>query len=338
MVEALAGADSPVAPSRDLPGLVLALRFHSSGTTEELGAAHLESNYPDSWVWLHFDLSVQGATQSLDTIPGVPEPAKELLKTTNEHQQLFTDDVCAYGVFANLIENPDEVTSDIAFVQFAITERLFISSSRSRLAALDLLSDVARNRVLSGPVELLKIVLEYVLDFVGQHTEGLANTLDDIEEKMLTDDWGDQKHMVGQIRRFAVRLHRQIAIARSLNHRIVQDDAINTKLSLRSVAEGLGPRLDWLNTEIDALRDRAHVLQEEAMLKTADQTNSQLQVLAIVATVFLPATLIAGIFGMNVKGLPLTDNSNGFFLSMTILIAASALILWLLKRSGILGK
>jgi zinc transporter len=289
-------------------------------------------------LWLHFDLSVPGATQSLDTISGVPEPAKEFLKATIEHQQLFIDDACTYGVFANLIENPDEVAGDIDFVQFAITERLFISSSRSQLAALEFLRDIVRNKVVTGPVELLRIILEYVVAFVGQHAEGLANTPDDIEEKMLSDNWSDQKQAIGQIRRTAVRLHRQISIARSLNHRVAHDDVINAKLSLRSVAEGLSPRLDWLNTEIDALRERAHLLQEEAMLKAADQTNSQLQVLAIVATVFLPATLVAGIFGMNVKGLPLTDNINGFFWSMTILIVASALIFWLLRRSGILGK
>jgi Mg2+ and Co2+ transporter CorA len=50
----------------------------------------------------------------------------------------------------------------------------------------------------------------------------------------------------------------------------------------------------------------------------------------------LPASLIAGIFGMNVKGLPLTDNGNGFLWSIALLIGASALVFWLLKRSGIL--
>jgi Mg2+ and Co2+ transporter CorA len=53
-------------------------------------------------------------------------------------------------------------------------------------------------------------------------------------------------------------------------------------------------------------------LQDEAMLKTADETHRHLEVLAIVATVFLPATLIAGIFGMNVKRLPLTNENGGF--------------------------
>jgi zinc transporter len=80
------------------------------------------------------------------------------------------------------------------------------------------------------------------------------------------------------------------------------------------------------------------VLQEEVTIKTAEQTNRNLHVLAIVTTVFLPATLVSGIFGMNVMGLPLAQNPHGFFWSMLILVGASALVVWLLKRSGIFGR
>jgi zinc transporter len=64
----------------------------------------------------------------------------------------------------------------------------------------------------------------------------------------------------------------------------------------------LSQRLDWLDTEIVSLRDRAHLLQEEVAIKTAEQTHRNLHVLAVVTTILLPATLITGIFGMNVGG------------------------------------
>jgi Mg2+ and Co2+ transporter CorA len=55
-----------------------------------------------------------------------------------------------------------------------------------------------------------------------------------------------------------------------------------------------------------------------------------------VTTVFLPATLVAGIFGMNVD-LPL-DQKTGFVWAIAIIIAAAAIVYWWLKRSGILGR
>jgi zinc transporter len=144
--------------------------------------------------------------------------------------------------------------------------------------------------------------------------------------------------LLGKIRRSSIRLSRQIAIGLSLIHRMEYENERSASLPPRFATARLGQRLDWLNTEIIAARERAHVLQEEAMLKTADQTNRHLQVLAIVATIFLPASLIAGIFGMNVKGLPLTAEGNGFLWSMALLVGASALGFWLLRRSGILEQ
>ncbi len=73
-------------------------------------------------------------------------------------------------------------------------------------------------------------------------------------------------------------------------------------------------------------------------MKTAEQTNRNLHVLAVVTTLFMPASLIAGVFGMNVGGLPLVQDGNGFLWAMAIVAAASAIVLWLLKRSGILKR
>ena len=87
-----------------------------------------------------------------------------------------------------------------------------------------------------------------------------------------------------------------------------------------------------------ASRDRARLLQEEVSLKMADQTNRNLQVLAIVTTVFLPANLIAAIFGMNVGGLPLAANRSGFAWALLLLAGISGFVFWILKRSGLLGR
>ncbi len=86
------------------------------------------------------------------------------------------------------------------------------------------------------------------------------------------------------------------------------------------------------------MRDRAHLLQEEVAIKTAEQTHRNLHVLAVVTTILLPATLITGIFGMNVGGLPLAQDTSGFLWTMVILALASVIVFWLLKRSGILGR
>jgi zinc transporter len=102
---------------------------------------------------------------------------------------------------------------------------------------------------------------------------------------------------------------------------------------LSAAIERLGRRLAWLDAEIVALRDRAHLLQEETMLKNAEQTNRNLQVLAIVSTLFLPASLVAAIFGMNFENF--SREHGGFGWALILLVAISAVVFWLLRRWGL---
>lgn len=316
-----------------------AFRFHVDGTPEELSVEQPIPEGHDGWLWLHFNLADARACQVLRSMSLLPAPARELLVATDEHQQLHADDACVYGVFADLVCGLDGATDEIGFLHFAMTETLLVSSRRPMLNAAEATRQaLRRGRKVPTVATLLEAIVEHVVAAVEHFAETIAGKLDRIEERLLVDDSGDERQVLGRVRRTTVRLHRQFVILRSLIHRFERDIGPHANPALRLATEKLGQRLDWLDTEIIGLRDRAHLLQEEAMLKTAEQTNRNLQVLSIVTTVFLPATLVAGIFGMNVKGLPLAESDTGFAWSMVLLIGASALVFWLLRRSGILGR
>ncbi|MGH8507447.1 MAG: CorA family divalent cation transporter [Gammaproteobacteria bacterium] len=61
---------------------------------------------------------------------------------------------------------------------------------------------------------------------------------------------------------------------------------------------------------------RAKLLQEELAGRVAEMTSRNLVILSIVTTVFLPITLITGIFGMNVAGLPGLEDRSAFWCVM----------------------
>ena len=66
------------------------------------------------------------------------------------------------------------------------------------------------------------------------------------------------------------------------------------------------------------------VLREEFLGQMAQEQNSRMYVLSVVAAVFLPLTFVTGLLGMNVGGLPGLDSPNGFFGSVVIMIVAAA--------------
>jgi len=324
--------------AKALPGLISAFRFDPDGSAEELP---LEQPIPGAqgWLWLHFNLADARACNFLRSCPELPAAARELLIATDGHRQLHAEGTCVYGVFADLVCGLSGATDEIGFLHFAMTEKLFVSSRRRSLNALEATRRSLRGgRKIGTAAGLLEAIVEHIVETVESYADGLAEDLDKVEERLLIAEASDQNQALARVRKIAVRLHRQLATQRSLIHRFEREIERSSQPSLQLATAKLVQRLDWLDHEMIALRDRSHLLQEEVSLKIADQTNRNLQVLAIVTTVFLPASLIATIFGMNVGGLPLAANPAGFVWALLLLAGVSGFVFWLLKRSGILRR
>jgi zinc transporter len=325
----------PVFQAQPLPGLVFAVRFRPDGTSEELKIDQPIVEGGDDWLWLHFNLTDACCAALLRARPDLPEVARALLVAAEEHQQLEADHRCVYGIFSDLVCSLDGATEDIGFMHFAMTESLFLTSRRHPLNAVEATRKALRMGLkIASPTALLEAIVQQLVNAIAQHAESLAAHLDTIEERIAADNVSESRRTLGHVRRTTVRLHRQLVILRSLLHQFEHQTDLPARSDLKASIERLGQRLAWLDTEIVALRDRAHLLQEETMLKNAEQTNRNLQVLAIVSTLFLPASLVAAIFGMNFENIPFGHDHGGFGWALILLVAISAVVLWLLRRSG----
>jgi zinc transporter len=321
---------------RSLRGLVWAFRFQADGTIKELAVDEPIADHRDGRLWLHFHLTDQEASRSLETLGDLPQSARRALIAADDHPQLHAEGGCVYGVFADIVRDGTDL--EIGFVHFAMTERLLVSCRRQLMNTGDSIRQVLQK----GPkvttvAALFAAIVEHVVDAVDDYADDIAENLSDIEERILADEVSDERQALGRLRRTTVQLHRQLGMSHSLIRHLERDDVLPAKSELRLATTRVDHRLTCLDTEIVALRDRAHLLQEEVTLKLAERTNRHLEVLSIVATVFLPATLVAGVFGMNVKGLPLTQTDYGFDLSIVLIFGISAVVFWLLRRSGVVG-
>ena len=63
---------------------------------------------------------------------------------------------------------------------------------------------------------------------------------------------------------------------------------------------------------LDAAREHAAVAQQELTRHLPDRMNRRVYVLSVVAAIFLPLRWLTGLLGINVGGIPLTDNLLGF--------------------------
>ena len=154
--------------------------------------------------------------------------------------------------------------------------------------------------------------------------------LDEVEDELLAGNIKQQRRQLGRVRRLCARLRRQFSPERSdmsrLMHRLTGKWPEPDYEAMHSSTEALGFALE----EIAELYERAKLLQEELAARLAENTGRNLYVLSILTAVLLPMTLVTGIFGMNVAGLPGMHSAHAFAWVMVLIVASGALTLAIL--------
>ena len=82
---------------------------------------------------------------------------------------------------------------------------------------------------------------------------------------------------------------------------------------------------------LEANRDMIAGMLDIYLSAASNQVNQEVRALTVVAVVFMPATLISGIFGMNFRSMPLLDHPTGFLVAIGLMATVAStlsLIFW----------
>ena len=185
-----------------------------------------------------------------------------------------------------------------------------------------------RNGIASGsPMELMARLLDQRSAHLRQLANEMGSRLDDIEDEILAGNIAQQREQLGRARRLCARLRRQFVPerldwAKFLHGAGARLGEAEQEL-LRACTDGLGHTME----EVAEIYERAKLLQEELASRLAENTGRNLYVLSILTAVLLPMTLVTGIFGMNVAGLPGVHGGSSFWWVMLLIIASGAVTL-----------
>jgi len=255
------------------------------------------------------------------------------------HQRLDHSAGLVWGVSHDLVRDVASDSDMVGPLYWIVGERLLLTGRREALQSIRLAADaLSRGETVESPVLLFELIIEYIIDDVARAVVRLMDETDDVEDKVLADSFDDAPASVGAVRRMAVRLHRQLGGLHLLFRRFAETSSgRKSPAEVKEAAARLLQRIDGLHHDVQSVQDRARLLQDEMTARTASQTNRQLYVLSILTALFMPATFITGLFGINVKGLPWMEHDLGaLFVALTCL-AAALLTLVMLRRRGVIG-
>jgi zinc transporter len=81
-----------------------------------------------------------------------------------------------------------------------------------------------------------------------------------------------------------------------------------------------------------ALLERIKLLQEEIAARSNEQNNRSLFLLTVFTVLALPINIIAGLFGMNVGGIPLAQDDHGFWVVVSVVATLTLVGIWFVFR------
>jgi len=318
-----------------IPGLVWAFHIHDDGSVESLPIDKPLTARHDGWRWLHLDLANGLAKQWLKS-SDLPATGIATLLSNNPHQQMHVTDGLIHGVFADLLRNIEGASNDIGHLHFLMTDRLLISGRHHALASVQCARESIERGACHLPhvAALLELIVEHLADGIDDAAERLATELDRVEDGLAEGTTSDARQTLSGNRRTVVRLHRQLSGLRALFHRLERQNIEGLPQPLRIAAGKLAQRLDSLDHDVLEVRERGHRLQEELSQLLAEGSNRHLKILSILTALLLPPTLVTGIFGMNVKGMPLNAEETDAYWAMMLLIVSPFVVYFIMRRFG----
>lgn len=318
------------------PGLISAFVFDETGQARAWPADRaLDLSGAEGWLWAHFNLSDTWAHHWLSGRPEISRQAQEVLTSHDEHAYLRDDGSCLTGMVADLVRNVQGATEEIGYLHFALADRMLVTSRRHPVHGADATRNAVENGMrASTPGELFSAMIANSADGFDELVDRLTIDLDRIEDRILKEELSDERQRLSRARHTAVRLQRPLAGLRRTLRRVRSPAQAASVAQFDPVA--LMQQLEMLEIDLATIQDRARVLQDEINLKIASQTNRQLFTLSVLTALFVPATLVTGLFGMNVEGMPFAKSENGFWWGLLISLSSSLVVCLLLVRAGAL--
>ncbi len=315
------------------PGLLAAYLLDGRGGGKELDWSDVNAwTSSAGTLWVHLDYSHPEARRWLEETSGL-DPAVAAALTAEETRPRS---VAGHGGLLVILRgvnlNPGSDPEDMVAIRIWVDEHRVITTRQRRVKAIDAIR--AALEAGDGPLnssEFLVEVTDGLTSRIGAVLSELDDRVDELEDEVLGGESYELRSKIGSLRRETISLRRYLApqrdaVARLQNERVPWLDEI-TRVHLREIAD----RTTRYVEDLDSARDRAAVTQDELNSRLSERMNKTMYVLSIVAGIFLPLGLLTGLLGINVGGIPGTENSHAFLL-VCIGLGLLAILQWVLFK------
>jgi len=285
--------------------------------------------------WKHLDYSDPDTEQWIRDQDFIPEPVADALLEGESRPRAVRFDEGVLVILRGVNLNPGSSVEDMVSIRIWLDRERVVSTSRRQLRSVEALrTEIEKAGAAFTPGEFLLSLAARLGDYMSEAIEQIENDLEQAEDRIQDCKTIDRNSPFSKIRRQVARIRRYVAPQReALDHLSRSSLAPFSAEELTGFHEETN-RLTLTLENLDLVRERAMVAQEEFLALLAHEQNARMLLLSIIAAVFLPLSFLTGLMGMNVAGLPGTVSPEAFWIVSVIMLAIAAGIMLLLRRRG----
>ncbi|HUT53613.1 MAG TPA: magnesium/cobalt transporter CorA [bacterium] len=185
----------------------------------------------------------------------------------------------------------------------------------------------------SGADYLAYTLMDAIVDSYFSILEKLGERIESLEDQLVTEPTPATLRAIHNMKRDNIGLRRSVWPLREVITSLYRDESelINdtTRLFLRDVYDHTIQVIDTIETYRDLLAGMLDIY----LSSQSNRMNEVMKLLTIIATIFIPLTFIAGVYGMNFKNMPEIESWNyGYAFTWAIMIAAAISMLIYFRR------
>jgi len=189
-----------------------------------------------------------------------------------------------------------------------------------------------------GADYLAYALLDVVVDRYFVVLEQMGDDCEALEEELLRKPTSGLLHNIHQLKRSSMELRRAVWPLREVLNSLIRNDdnsfTANTVLYLRDVYDHTVHFIESL----ESIRDMLAGMLDIYLSSISNRVNLELRALTVVAMLFMPPTLIAGIFGMNFHSMPWLAHPDGFWWAMGLMMSVAVTMVFIFWRRQWLSR
>lgn len=181
-------------------------------------------------------------------------------------------------------------------------------------------------------------LLDSIVDQYFKVLDDVSDDSESLEELLLRKPTNTDLHSIHQLKHVSIELRRAVWPLREVINSLTRNEhgffKPNTMPYLRDVYDHT---INFIES-LESIRDSLSSMMDIYMASVSNRVNLEVRALTVVAMLFMPATLIAGIFGMNFHEMPWLADANGFWWSIGLMVGIALVMIMIFWRRQWLGS